>query len=1053
MLSSMAINYTQTAPSFELRIRDYGERDVRIWLGDGQELCTQFASPVTPSHRARLEHYFDVPPLRRSANGEDLAEIERSLHDLGRALGERLCDSEYRLLELLARVEKAGIGQLRVVIESARASFLAEPWELLLLPDSPYVAASACGGFVRSRPGAEWDAEVRLACSSQRPLSALRVVNARRPALRWQQRLACRGEALRPELMSAADASELAERLARGSLDVVHFDGIDELLADHAALLPQLTAAGVELLILDPGPTAAPRERIHELAIALLAGGIGNIVLLDAALTASDSEPSLLALYDQLCAGLDVERAVIEARKLLQQQFMAQAKRRTLQTWSALCHYARRQLSCFEQAQPELPQERGPALGRARARMLGFRAHHLPQPSAAVLPAAGEDALAWRQALERGGATVMCGARGIGTTRALHESVLSLVLEGRSARALYWDFNADAYTAEDVRQMIAGALQLTAAEGEAVASALVRERCLCVFENLTGDEPDFGALAELFAQLAAHGATLAIATHRVACFERLRPLGRELRRLPLTAAEARAYLDAFWAGSDRAYDEAMAAELIEAAAGQPFLLRKLGELRAHDEAASLVGLKDLWGSPEDPVSAFFTWRWSLLPAQWRPLLACLSGLGECFLEMWSPAFDARPPNGEGRGTKAGMLLWRALGAPADATYASALELFEGAGWVLRRDAGRVIDPAAQPLLREHAPALDELTLDAFVCEGVARLAAHQLRTPHPSILDNLIAQRGTWRRHLEGLWSAGRYAAVLHTFVALTRVLQNAKLAAELPQLALGLLERTAPEHVADLDEAGALAWLHVAQRALPQPTAAEAPSLRAGAQRWWCRLADAAWRSSAPAALFDQAVGFLRRFYDAAADYAAYRALCLVAIEHYAALGEPAKRRASSHALAACEFELGHRDEAERIEAELLEDVALSDDERFDAALAVATARLRRGDADGCGTLLERATSHASADNPPYQLLSAELDLARARAEDALERLCGVWNGVMTRRQTSDVDRLVALLHQAARALGAARFEELYARWAPESPAPRELGLLPPEPTSAEAH
>lgn len=137
--------------AFELRVRDLGDGETWLSLREGdarREVKSRFSPPASAAHQQQRRAYF--------AQNTATPDAERSMDNLGRALGERLCDSEYELLEFMNRVEAAGIGELRIVIESQRPEFLAQPWELMTLPDhlisrQPRARAS-CAPHRRTHP-------------------------------------------------------------------------------------------------------------------------------------------------------------------------------------------------------------------------------------------------------------------------------------------------------------------------------------------------------------------------------------------------------------------------------------------------------------------------------------------------------------------------------------------------------------------------------------------------------------------------------------------------------------------------------------------------------------------------------------------------------------------------------------------------------------------------------------------------------------------------------------------------------------------------------------
>ncbi|UAW63373.1 ATP-binding protein [Mycoavidus sp. HKI] len=102
--------------------------------------------------RQTLDWYFTEYPHAATAQPDDHG-IAAKLTELGQAIGNQLLGEQPQFAQAIAAIQKQGIQQLTVRIESTRASFLAQPWEWLVLPASSQVLSTIAKSFEKRFTG------------------------------------------------------------------------------------------------------------------------------------------------------------------------------------------------------------------------------------------------------------------------------------------------------------------------------------------------------------------------------------------------------------------------------------------------------------------------------------------------------------------------------------------------------------------------------------------------------------------------------------------------------------------------------------------------------------------------------------------------------------------------------------------------------------------------------------------------------------------------------------------------------------------------------------
>ncbi|KAG0284952.1 hypothetical protein BGZ96_010732 [Linnemannia gamsii] len=114
---------------------------------------TNFDLASIPSDlRQTLDWYFTEYPHAATVQPDDHG-IAAKLTELGQAIGNQLLGEQPQCAQAIAALQKQGMQQLTVRIESTRANFLAQPWEWLVLPASSQVLSTIVKSFEKRFTG------------------------------------------------------------------------------------------------------------------------------------------------------------------------------------------------------------------------------------------------------------------------------------------------------------------------------------------------------------------------------------------------------------------------------------------------------------------------------------------------------------------------------------------------------------------------------------------------------------------------------------------------------------------------------------------------------------------------------------------------------------------------------------------------------------------------------------------------------------------------------------------------------------------------------------
>lgn len=1023
------------------------------WCVAGETGSTEidFVSPLTADTQALAERHVREFRSWRAADRERAQTAEWALLNLGRALGNALVDPQYRLLTCCERLEGKNLAELRVAVLSDHGAIMALPWELLILPDSPYVLSAASAAFVRGPTTARpFEEPARaLGLGAGQPLCYLQLAGSRAPtawhALRFPEDVLQHGIGTSPDALARPwHIVQLAAELLQddAGLQARLCDGT--VLAAHE-LVERVAATDCELLIFEPSDGA---ELAPALADSALRAGISNV--LTVAPSSARGWPSTWAetLLDQLCAGQGLQRALVEVRKQLQRELLAARAAEVGRPHAAdhghsLRHYSLRDVIFFAAAQPRAELAASERYRALRQKLFGFDAERLPARAADVGDAAALRLLRELQAHRR---VQALAAPGGGLSHALHRAALLACASGGVERAYYWDLAREAFSVADVVEMVAGtrgqADPAQVQESEVLAP-LASQPELFVFDHVDapgreGRQEHVAQLAALSQRIADAGGLCVLATHT--------PLmAAELHRLQLPApSEAEC-----WALVQHSAPERLAlgdglAELVEQLREVPLLLlRALSKCSTQEELQALVTeARQRYGEGSERLERFHALRWQAQPPYVQRLLQSWLPLEGLYLQVLMLAVDQ--PGGEP--TDLGRALWRRLEAPADLRCAELISQLQASGFAAAAGAGTSLDPAAVRFLRAQTASEDLGPLLArLVCAGVCRLLERRNQATPEVLIQHILRQRAPLRLQIERALSSGEHISSVRAFLRLHDLMLQAQLQHEAAEWAGNLLSLAGPALCTHLDAQRAIAWLSLALRAKLQPLSA---AVEQGARYWADVIAEGKLGQDATSqALFPLVVSFLEKLHDQTGDLAAYREVARAAVAYYRAKADLPNLVGQLCALAAAEHVLQDAAQRDRVEHELINELTYGDSPaaallRQQTLARVAGMRLRRADADAASAVIDllEAEWRGDALNTLAVMLRGELAVFRARWDLAAASFCTLWAAAMSGTRGIDVDAVARRLAQLEERLGAERFAALFTEHAGAVPSPEAL-------------
>ncbi|WP_437993856.1 NACHT domain-containing protein [Sorangium sp. So ce145] len=529
-----------------------GERedaiDISIERPAGKETFAASANAALAGAEldARLAWYFAEYPQTTALPPDDRG-VASAIADVGRAMGERLANGEERPAALASAIGEREPRRVGVLIESSRASFLAAPWELMVLPGADQPWSTLAAHFVRRfhRAGRSEDdsqiayelgvtppePEAVAALKAQMrgdapapqpppdaPLRILHVVSralrdllpfASSHALEWAAESLGAEGAVDYEIFPAGWA-ELQARLVdrRRPVHVLHYDGpivLDGGIASVllggpdgpfervavAELAWALVRSKVAALAVDTRgafdgahPVAVPAA-VSAVASAARDASLGNVIAAAYAADPWTSGRCFQEVYTRLAAGLTLGEAVVDARRALCER--AEASRFTSEPRPfhawPLLVHYGGQSVSFF-AQAQARASLEESQALARARRRLLGFHATLLPP--LLRHAGDGvAVAALGAIARGRrAIALTGEPGAGKSHAAHRVALYLAQRDAVDFAFYFDFGAEPYSVDDILEMIAPVLGLAPDRKAETRVALAKLRCCFALDDV-----------------------------------------------------------------------------------------------------------------------------------------------------------------------------------------------------------------------------------------------------------------------------------------------------------------------------------------------------------------------------------------------------------------------------------------------------------------------------------------------------------------------------------------------------------------------------------------
>nr|ADN68497.1 SorM [Sorangium cellulosum] len=1043
-----------------------------------------------------LRWYFAEYP--HDPSGADDRGAASRIVEIGRAMGGALLASTKT--EALERSAQ----DLAVLIESGRLEFLQRPWELLAFPSSGKVLSTMSRDFVRRFPrdgGFSEDAadvvydlgvtvpvpEAVAALQQQlggapqesedarqAPLRILHVVSrARREALPFASTDALAltmepfGFGIDHEIFAQGSWDALCERLADRArpVHILHYDGPvlldggtprvalgrsgeEPVLVAVTDLASALVESKVAVLAFDARgyfegwvPVAAA-PALAAVARAARAARLGNVIGLSHITDPWTSGRCFRLVYGQLTAGLALGRAVVEARRALQENAETSrftSRRLPFQSWPLLVHYGGQHVQFFDAAQPRLPPEESPSLARARERLWGFKATLLPP---LVEDAGDRQAVAVLGLLEQGRRAVgITGRAGIGKTHLAHRVALYLAQRDIIDFAFCFDYSADFYSVDSMLAMMAPVLGLEPGRRVEARAALRKRRCCFVLDDLpevSDEDPraaDSAALLDLVSEWITDGhIVLVTGSRRLAALpselvavelEALSTIEQRVLAAPLLRANE-------LAGRDRDEDWP---RLLATTAGHPFLLKHVVPLLAGQTTGALVEEigRRTSGGPS-LVDSFYAWQWAEMPRHWQDLLLLASEVEGLLIEMLMIAVDRVEP------FEPAKKLLAALGGEK-AVFSDGLSCWQRSGYLTRLAHGHVVESRCLPFLgdkreQRFPSGVDDdlrLAFSQTLCEGLRMLSTHLQRGQgNPTLTRYLLVNRRRWVPHLERLWFREEHRGFLSAKHAFDPLLRQAQLGGESAAWSLDVLARSpAPRAGHGERPDAALAWLALAIDALAARGASEAEALVEGAAAWerWIRSLALNSLDNRGAAVLQRAAMFLDPFYRARRDWRAAMAIDEKALAIAERFGAWPSAIHALKALALCHTELGEPEEASSYEQRIVDEIPYADappgfqaQQLFDVAMA----RASRGAYAEARTVVERLSAMDDAKRLGDMLegLKADLDYQEGRFVEAIRNYCTIWKRAVQAGQRRHLDALQKRFHEIEQKLGT---EECY--------------------------
>lgn len=496
-----------------------------------------YSSPVSKNLHNLMDKHFQATSYGQPAQqaGEYIAE---KLITFGQFIGDEILGEDHQLIKIREIIEEQGYSNLSVKIESSRSEFFNEPWETLILPDSPYVLSSVTQEFTRQFSGHsvrhdfpnihyglgvsrsdETPPEVTTPSNADpevgiKPLTILTVVSRPESISALQNesnslKCALASKAtINYDLHNTSDWPTFQSRVedTKNPVHVIHYDGpvvvdnniitffISNTPVELTEIIELMTANNVGLLSVDArvylyeGQPIRAAKGLALVAKIALENGLGNIVGLAHITSPWISQQCFETLYDELAKGRALSQAVVETRKTLQSHkelSLFNPEPVAFYPWPLLTHYSQQSITFFDSSQQSDEPNTLAHEAFFQGKLFGFRSEMLPPLLNQVGDGSALTILNSIVTKTHKNPMVIYGADGFGKTQIAHVVSLYLVKKNIVDFGFYFNLTRDEYSPSDMLQMIAPVIGANVADLADIENRFSRLHCSFIFDDVT----------------------------------------------------------------------------------------------------------------------------------------------------------------------------------------------------------------------------------------------------------------------------------------------------------------------------------------------------------------------------------------------------------------------------------------------------------------------------------------------------------------------------------------------------------------------------------------
>ncbi len=1060
-----------------------------------------FPSPVDEEFKDELEWYYREFLVNGCKDQRMRADkTVKKLIRLGREMGEQLFADDYVLYVILEKLDEYKLENVVVTIESDRPGFFNEPWELLVLPDSNRYLSTSVSAFIRTLPQ-ELPERKCLALSTEKPLNVLIVAptptGAGDECLQSTFSLFYMGllqheHVINLEVLQLPTWSNFLNKITEGKskYHLIHFEGFGKLAAakqDGSFTLhlmfenesakeslisieeisKKLTEAEIEGLVLDLKPAESGQQQnfskeLEKSSAMFLNGGPNNLVISNYASYPFSKARYFQIFYNQILAGNSLGKAVVETRKVMQlntPQNILSAQAKDLHDWPIAIHFGNRELELIEGDNLALQPTEPKLIPEINKNVVGFHQEYL-----SLAEFWGRDAELTRvvRAFKKQKIALLIGEAGIGKTHLVHNVAYKLVAQARRKTAFYFDYRKGAYSKESILQMIGHHLNGENADAGETKKIMIKEEFLLVFDNysLVGnhnviakplDEGEKQELDEFIGEIS-QGNSRIIVLDSNAQTARALPNIEVIPVSGLSNYDRRALAAHILrqAKIEDKEDQPGYDGLLDSLRGHPYLMQRvlpqLEEKTANDLMSEITDLQA--NGNENTLPAWFEKSWKLIPENWKPVLAALSGMKLFITDAFSIAAEMEDKTYRSPGRQ----LCDQLNVPKVAKISEILDAAAKTGFYLPKPSYKEVHHLTPAFLKkkkelfrwsEKAREKIDLILGKIRCLELKVLDPFLAQQSSPVLYGLVVENYFRWLADLEVLLDHNEYYAFLEGKNHLSNILNRAGLKKLVESWCLQLMKKHDFLHVDPaFSEEHAIVWLRIASSAaLCEDVKGEAVLIKTIA--FW----EAQLRSdqSLSEVIFKNALMFLETCYRTEGNWEARRNLSSLSLSYYEHKEDYTQIVTSLQSLARCEEALGNLDETIALEQRLLEDIPhelLQEETKNKILIDIIQSRTNREEFDSASKLLAKLESNLD-DNEltiVATFLKGDLAYKKQEFETAATLFSELWEGIIKKEHLVNPELVLKKLVELEVKLGKEKFLTIYRAAVPDFPLPSEV-------------